>query len=171
MAGAFHFFKRAALRIGLKFNTTKCEIIPTAGYRANLNKSLFPNNMIVRDDGNFELLGGPIGSDDYCNQHTQERVERAMEILTALGELPDPQVALTLLRHCSSFCKLVYSVRVVPHRKHNTALRCFDNAVRDCFESFLSCSFSDSEWSLATLSTKMGSIGLRSTENHSAAAF
>ena len=94
-----------------------------------------------------------------------------MEILTALGELPDPQVALTLLRHCSSFGKLVYSMRVVPHRKHNTALRCFDNAVRDCFESFLSCSFSDSEWSLATLSTKMGGVGLRSTENHSAAAF
>ena len=76
VAGAFHFFERAALRIGLKFNTAKCEIIPTAGHRANLNKSLFPNNMILREDGNFELLGGPIGSDEYCNQHMQERVER-----------------------------------------------------------------------------------------------
>ena len=33
------------------------------------------------------------------------------------------------------------------------------------------CSFSDTEWSLACLSTKMGGLGLRSTKQHSPAAF
>ena len=145
---AFHFLKAEALNIGLEFNTTKCEIIPASGNNAVLNKNLFPEDLIYRDDGNFELLGGPIGSETFCNQHTQERVNKVMEILTALGELPDPQVALTLLRHCASFGKLVFSLRVVPHRKHSAALRSFDNAVRDCIESFICCSFSDSEWSL-----------------------
>ena len=88
-----------------------------------------------------------------------------------MGELPDPQVALALLRHCASFGKLVYSLRVVPHRKHKEALRSFDSAVRDCMESFLCCSLSDSEWSLASLSTKMGGLGIRNTEQHSPAAF
>ena len=92
-------------------------------------------------------------------------------MLSALGELPDPQVALGLLRYCASFSKLVYSLRVVPHYKHTSALRVFDTAVRDCVESFLCCSFSDSEWTLATLSTKMGGLGLRKTELHSPAAF
>ena len=155
----------------MKFNTSKCEVIPTAGLNANLNKTLFPNDVIFKEEGNFEFIGGPIGSDDYCNQHTKERVDKAMEVLTALGELPDPQVALTLLRHCAAFGKLVYSLRVVPHLKHRSALEDFDAAVRDCFESFLGCSISDAEWTLASLSTRMGGLGLRNTESHSSAAF
>ena len=62
-------------------------------------------------------------------------------------------------------------MRVVPHRNHLSALQNFDKAVRHCAESFLCCSFSDPEWSLARLSTKMGGLGLKSTEQHSPAAF
>ena len=171
VAEAFHYFRNLARQIGLEFNTAKCEVIPVAGHNTVLNKSLFPEDVLFRDDGNFELLGGPIGSDAFCNQHTQKRVDKAMEVLTALGELPDPQVALTLLRYSASFGKLVFSLRVVPHRKHRSALRCFDTAIRDCMESFLSCSLSDSEWTLASLSSKMGGLRLRSTEHHSPAAF
>ena len=35
----------------------------------------------------------------------------------------------------------------------------------------MGCSFSDQEWTLATLSTKLGGLGLRKTELHSPAAF
>ena len=171
VAEAFHYLKGAALDIGLEFNTSKCEVIPTAGRQASLNKNFFPEDVIYKEDGNFELLGGPIGSKDFCNQHTLERVEKAKEILTALGEMPDPQVALVLLRHCASFSKLVFSLRVVPHQNHTAALQCFDDAVRDCIESFLCCSFTNSEWSLASLSTKMGGLGVRSVVHHSPAAF
>lgn len=47
----------------------------------------------------------------------------------------------------------------------------FDQAVRDCIEQFLGYSFSNPEWSLAGLSSKMGGLGLRSAELHSPAAF
>ena len=171
VADALRLVKNAASDIGLEFNTSKCEVIPAAGLNASIQKDLFPEDVIFKDDGNFELLGGPIGSDAFCNEHTQTRVEKAKEILSALGELPDPQVALTLLRHCASFSKLVFSLRVVPHQKHSKALHCFDDTVRDCIESFLCCSFSESEWSLANLSTKMGGLGLRNTALHSSAAF
>ena len=98
-------------------------------------------------------------------------MDKVKQILSALGELSDTQVALTLLRHCAFFGKLVYSLHVVPHRSHSMALHNFDTAVRDCIESFLCCSFSESEWSLATLSTKMGGLGLRRIGLHSPAAF
>ena len=65
----------------------------------------------------------------------------------------------------------MYSLHVVPHLKHSAALKTYDNAVMDCVESLLSGSFSDSKWLLASLSTKMGGLGLRSTEKHSPAAF
>ena len=171
VAQAFHYVRDQARRIGLEFNTTKCEIIPTAGNNSQINRTLFPPDISYMEDGNFEFLGGPIGSNNFCNSHTSSRVEKAQEVLAALGELPDPQVALTLLRHCSSFSKLVYSLRVVPFQKHKQALQDFDIAIQDCVESFLGCSFSEAEWTLATLSTKMGGLGLRSTELHSSAAY
>ena len=171
VAGAFHFLKDAASQIGLTFNPTKCEIIPAAGRQATLNKGLFPADVTFLEDCNFELLGGPIGSAEYCNLHTQGRVDKAIEPLSALGELPDPQVALMLLRHYASFGKLVYFLCVVPYDKHKAALLNYDIAVRECIESFLSCSFTDMEWTLANLSTKMGGLGLRSVECHSSAAF
>ena len=146
-------------------------MILAAGDKTILDHSLFPSDITFRDEGNFELLGGPIGSEEFCNSHTQERVDKALVLLKALGELPDPQVALTLLRQCAAFSKLVYSLRVVPHKSHIKALENYDNAVRDCFDSFMCCSLSDEEWSLARLSTKMGGLGLRSSAEHSPAAF
>ena len=56
MAEAFHYFRNLATQIGLEFNTAKCEVIPAAGHRAILNKSLFPEDIIFRDDEIFELL-------------------------------------------------------------------------------------------------------------------
>ena len=158
---AFSALRIAARQIGLEFNITKCEVIPVASANASIDRSLFPPDVTFRDDGNFELLGGPIGSDVFCNRHTQERVDKAVKILKALGELPDRQVALLLLRHCAGFGKLVYSLRVVPHSFHCAALRSFDNAVRECFESFTCLSLSEGEWTFATLSTKLGGLGLR----------
>ena len=171
VATAFADLKAASASIGLELNMSKCELIPAAGLHSNIDRSLFPSDVTFNPKGEFELLGGPIGSQDFCNDHTQDRVTKATKLLSALGELPNPQLALLLLRHCASFGKLVFSTRVVPHRAHSAALRSFDIAVHECFESFMCCGVSDEEWTLATLSTKLSGLGLRSTEKHSSAAF
>ena len=90
IAQAFQFIREHARQIGLEFNSTKCEIIPAAGHNAQINKSLFPADIKYKEDGNFELLGGPIGLDTFCNRHMEARVKEATEVLFALGELPDP---------------------------------------------------------------------------------
>ena len=87
-------------------------------------------------------------------------------LLKELADLPDPQVALMLLRYCASFGKLVYSARVVPHTLHKDALQNFDHAVQECFETFMCANFSADEWMLATLSTKHRGLGLRSVGHH-----
>ena len=101
VASAFHFLKCAASEIVLELNASKCEVIPAAGHDATIIRDLFPNNVVFKDDRNYELLGGPIGTDDFCNEHIQKCVDKATELLKALRELPDPQVALNLLRHCA----------------------------------------------------------------------
>lgn len=171
VATAFATLKTSCEQIGLKLNTDKCELIPCAGLHSTVNRNLFLRDMVLRDDGNFELLGGPIGSANYCNQQTSRRVQKACELLKHLGELPDPQVALLLLRQCASFGKLVFSLRLVPHFEHADALEEFDAAVHECFESFMCANLASKDWTLATLSTKTCGLGLRSTSRHSVAAY
>lgn len=173
VATAFRELRDAANTIGLKiaFGRDKSLLIPSAKQNSTLDRSLFPSELEVTLDGNFDFLGSPIGDPAFCHAHTTTRVAKACKLLAALGELPDPAVALVLLRQCASFGKLVYSARVVPHTFHATALRGFDDAVRDCVESFLNAGLSDTDWSLASLSTKSSGLGLRATSKHCSAAF
>ena len=173
VAAAFADIRTAAGNIGLKVSLgrDKSLLIPCASVSQASGSSAFPAELEVQDDGNFDFLGAPIGTAAHCRAHTAQRVSKACKLLQALGELPDPSVALRLLRHCASFGKLVYSTRVVPHTCHATALREFDDATRDCIESFLCASFSSEDWSLASLSTKSGGLGLRHASVHCAGAF
>ena len=162
----------AASNIGLKvaLGRDKSLLIPCAGsFRPD--RVNFPSDLEVQTDGNFEFLGCPIGTPEHCRAHTAKRVGKACELLRAIGELPDPAVALILLRHCASFGKLVYSARVVPHTFHATTMASFDEAVRDCLESFLCTSIAADDWKLASLSTKSCGLGLRHTSVHCSAAF
>ena len=56
-------------------------------------------------------------------------VSKCIEGLDAIGELPDPQVALALPRSCALFGKMVFSARTTPFDIHQEQLLCFDNAV------------------------------------------
>ena len=149
----------------------KCELILTGGAASAVDVTHFPSDFKVVRDGNFELLGGPVGSPEFCNAHTQARVTKALGVLTALGEVPDPQVALKLLRSCAGFSKMVYSMRVVPASFHADALQTFDAKVRACFEQFTCLHPDDEQWAQANLSTDSGGLGLRSLAQHSSAAF
>ena len=183
VASAISTLKARCADLGLKLSTgltdeagnviskDKCELILAGGAASTVDVTQFPADFRVVRDGNFELLGGPIGSPEFCNEHTQARVTKALRVLEALGEVPDPQVALQLLRRCAGFSKMVYSTRVVPASFHADALQTFDAKVRACFEAFTCLHPNDEQWAQATLSPGSGGLGLRSLSQHSSAAF
>ena len=183
VASAIDTLKARCANIGLKLSTglvneaaevlskDKCEVILAGGAASTVDVSLFPSDFKVIRDGNFELLGAPIGSPEYCNSHTQARVTKALRVLRVLGEVPDPQVALQLLRRCAAFGKMVFSIRAVPASFHAEALVAFDTHVRNCFEQFTCLHPDDEQWAQATLPTDSGGLGLRSLVKHSRAAF
>ena len=182
VSAALSILKVRCAAIGLQLSTglvneagevlskDKCELILAAGTNSTVNTSEFPADFKVVRDGNFELLGGPIGNPRFCNEHTEQRVAKASRLLTALGEVPDPQVALQLLRRCAGFSKMVYSLRVVPPSFQREALQSFDDQVRACFEEFTCLHPDDRQWTQATLSTDSGGLGLRCLSKHADAA-
>jgi hypothetical protein len=120
---------------------------------------LFPRPLLVDADtgrsrvivdGNFDLLGSPVGSSEYCTRYTQERVQKVAPTLAALGDFWDPQITVRLLRHCSSFGKLVYSARSTPPLAHNSALKEYDAYVRETFVSAMGFVPTEPQWAQAT---------------------
>eukprot|EP00662_Eupelagonemidae_sp_cell21_P057710 gene57710-biopygen66769 len=126
--------------------------------------------MVVRD-GNFELLGAPIGDAQYCASYTADRVAKAEPRLDALAELDDPHVAYQLLRNCASFGRVIYSMRVTPADWHVTQLQAFDSAVRRCFELFSGVHCDARQWRQATLGIRNAGLGLRDAARHAPAAY
>ena len=127
--------------------------------------------IVLPRDVCFKLLGAPIGTTEYCQTLTNKRAVKVQSSLDAIAELPDPQVALALLRSCSSFGKMVFSARATPFNVHQEQLLAFDHSVRRCFEQFTGLHPDDSQWLQATLATKVGGLGLRSLSRHSSAAY
>ena len=170
---AFGELQLAASTLGIKvaMGRDKSLLVPCAGSQANITQDQFPSELCSQSDGNFELLGCPVGDDAFCRAHTSKRVTKACSLLKALGEVPDPAVALILSRHCASFGKIVFSIRLVPHTCHATALHEFDEAVFDCLETFLSASLSPEDRKLASLSTPLGGLGLRQSSKHCPGAY
>ena len=71
-----------------------------------------------------------VGTDEYFQSVTAKRAAKLQSSLDAIGELPDLQVALALLRSCASFWIMVFSARVTPFDVHQEQLIAFDSAVR-----------------------------------------
>ena len=161
----------AAVGLNLSTGPGKCEVVPAAGADSNVSAADFPPGFRLRTDGCLELLGAPIGGDDFCRKHAQKRVKKAAEVLDALAGLENAQVGLHLLRQCASYCKLGYSARVVPPSAHTEALLEMDAAVRSCLEQLACASLADDSWAQAQLNLNKGGLGLRSAEKHSPAAY
>ena len=157
--------------LGLRLNMSKCELVPAVPGGGGINWGLFDPNMPRKLDGCFKLLGAPIGTQEYCQLITAKRAAKVQSSLDAIGELPDPQVALALLRSCASFGKMVFAARATPFDVHQEQLMAFDSAVRRCFQQLSGLHPDDTQWLQATLATKVGGLGLRSLSRHSSAAY
>ena len=88
-----------------------------------------------------------------------------------LPQLISMHVAISLLRMCGGYCKLVHLARTTPTNLCEDSLKFFDEEVRLCFSSCVAIDVPDPQWQQAQLSPKLGGLGLRSLSLHSCAAF
>ena len=167
-------------QLGLHLNLKKCELVVPSGRRPDNLERFFPaelladpvtgENRVVLGTG-FKLLGAPVGPAAYCAAFTQKRVKKVKPTLEALAKLEDPQVALLLLRYCSSFGKLVFSARTTPASYHLQELSAFDEEVRATLSDFCGLDLTESQWKQASRGLWCGGLGLRRLGTHAPAAY
>ena len=76
----------------------------------------FPSELKVSHLPHFEILGCPIGDYIFCANFIASKRLEACKLLIRLIDVAttDPQVVLTLLYLCGSFCRLSYLTRSTP---------------------------------------------------------
>ena len=116
---------------------------------------------------NMEILGIPIGDQEFCSSFISKKHTKAKILLSQLEEvgIVDPQVALILLRLCGAF--LVHLARATLSTLTSKVFALIDDDIR---MTFCRC-MSDTAWQQAQLSPSRGGLGFRSLSRHSPAAF
>ncbi len=67
----------AAIPVGLTLKSCKSELFLVAQSRCSADLSAFPPDLPINRSGSFELLGGPVGSDNFGELHTRRRAEKS----------------------------------------------------------------------------------------------
>ena len=110
--------QRRGAALGLQLNLSKCEVVGVGRLDADMLRPHLPDELLFKPDGtsrlqwNFELLGAAVGDVTFHAIHATSRVNQAMPLLEALGELEDAQVGLRL-----------HSMRCCPPRGLSPALQ------------------------------------------------
>ncbi|KAI0981116.1 hypothetical protein GJ496_008751 [Pomphorhynchus laevis] len=139
------------LKLHLHWSKTEIIGVPDAiQISSNLCHSSPANNTI----GNFQLLGSPIGSTDFIKDVLlRDLLPRLMKEIEVIANLPDPQSAYLLLRHCASAPKIGHLMRTISP----LTLRASQLTVSARIQ--------------ASLPFRLGGFGLRNTTIHSSNAF
>ena len=153
--------------LGFFVNLQKCELFSVS------DLSSFPPSIQTSNQPNMEILGAPIGDAEFCRQFFASKHQAALALLSTINDLGciDPQVALALLRLCSSFCKLAHIARTTPPHLILSSMEKFDIDVHRSFAECTGCDVPDSAWRQAQLGLRRGGFGLRSLALHSPAAY
>jgi hypothetical protein len=167
--------------LGLFLNASKCEILSHPG-AANAAKRLqtmleaelgtkVPNDKLFLD-GNYCMLGAPIGSPAFCASYVREHsLKPATESLTMAKKIHDPQVAHALLRRCAGFGQLVHAIRATPPSDNMQELCTeFDKDMLEAVLSFIG-PVDPKAYPQIRRSTKTGGLGFRACVTHMQAAY
>ena len=169
VAWACRELKAELENMGLSFNMSKSCITPSSASEM-VDRELFPGWQ-WNDTRNVKILGAAVGDETFCEELLAKRFNKAANLLQKLGDLGDVQCGYLLLRSCSSYAKLMYSIRTTPAMSQGAGLRDFDSAVLSTFSSLTQLYPDEHAWSRARWCTAAGGLGLRSVEDHADAAF
>ena len=121
--------------MGLEFRADKSWVIPCAT-DTRITAEDFQDYRWT-PDGHFHLLGAPIGSTEWCTEHTSFRLQKAKDLMEIMAKVADPQCALIILKECLAYCKVVSNMRCLPPALHRSALENFTLAQQKTVEAIL----------------------------------
>lgn len=143
--------------INLKINLSKSEIYwPTIDEQ---KWELIQNNIQRRRNG-IEVLGTPIGNDEYIRNFTEKKIEKISGTINKLKNLNNLQMFLILLRFCTGLPKFIYILRSIKPEIIIEQINKFDEMINLNLEFILNHPISKTTRMEISLPTKDGGLGI-----------
>ncbi|GJR77916.1 putative reverse transcriptase domain-containing protein [Tanacetum coccineum] len=102
-----------------------------------VKEGLFPRD-IGRPTLGVKLLGGAVSQDaGFISSLAVKRASRAMELMSLIPSLRDPQSELLLLRSCMGVANLLFGLRTCQPMYIGEAVSIFDNGLRRAIEAIV----------------------------------
>ena len=104
----------------------------------------------------------------------QGRVDKAIRVMEAIGELEDPAHQLQLLRACASALRVLHGLRVCPPRFIEGVVNRFDEALWDALRDIVVAGgphFGEVEFQWASLPSDRGGLGVARASSLAQTAF
>ena len=137
------------LQVGLKVNPYKCKIwSPQVAGNCGIPKVDWSTPKAV--------LGTPFGSEAAILQLLSDTRAKHHDLLQRLALLPDPQVALSLLRYCLGAQKINHLLRVLHSHTSRTFAEETEEDLRITLDSILGACLPDAAWKQSCLPVRMG---------------
>ena len=154
------------LRMGLRINLSKCTLWSPQGM-------LRSEGPVAVSDWSTPhvVLGTPFGS-AAAEQQFLESVHRKHErLLQRLSQLPDTQIAVSLLRYCLGAQKVNHLLRVMWSERASTFVTATAVGIRRALEGILGRSLPDAAWLQSCLPIRHGGLGIQNPALTHSAAF
>ena len=127
-------------------------------------RRLLPEGVEVHhnEEMNFVWLKAPIGSDKFVKEQLECKLRVLQGEVEMVSEFPHLHECFTLLRSCTSSCKVTHLMRTIPSTQLEQFLKGFDNSLKKAMEKILGHTLNTKQWLVCQLPTKYGGLGLRS---------
>ena len=135
---------------------------------------------VIRTDGNFDILGAPIGTEAHCYSFvTDETVNpkaplaRVRKVCAALKSplFNHTQCGFLLLQKCVAFSRGVYLARTTPPAAAQRALAEMDAEIEATLDALLGSPLRIAGKRQARLGIGRGGLGIRSSTEHASACY
>ena len=149
---------------GISLNRSKSKVLLPTGLKVSdlgpSERTILESTELVVAEGGINVVGVPVGSEDYQRRHVSETMNgEPAELLRALTEMEDTQASFQILR-LSAATRMNFLLRTLPPHITRTAAKEFDTLV---------------EWALASIiggqkASEEGLASSKEVEQHPVAA-
>ena len=173
---AWELIKVRGPEMGLHLNPAKCEWswldpkckdpcpIVIQGAVEKDQVKLIPHSEI-------QMLGVPLGDMEFVSTYVDKKLlGRLQTTVDTLCDFEDSQVSTYLLRVSYSIVRAVHFMRTTPLSQWKDQSREFDRMMRGAIEKILGTPMDDDTFT-ASLTPRLGGIGMRKTEEHADLAY
>ena len=166
---AFDLLVTSGPAVGLHLNAQKSRV--WCGDAADTDPDPLGRGVPRAQSNGYELLGAPVGDFSFSRDIVDDRILKIANLLDLLPSLNNSHVSFNLLRYCFSLPKFSYCLRTCEPSHLLPTYRHFDSLQYSTLGLLIGQSLGESARQQASLSVKLGGVGLRSAESHCSAAF